>query len=139
MPSYGVPDLTCGPDLYSPTLKEYIQNNWTGIALYLAQTENHVPFRLPMTFNISFLVNAQPFCLMETAVGDISDVMKSGPKGNTLGRWLFPTPKNFTDISSRWIRDLKTHEVLKWKDKDLNEEQKASMSQVVPKQSTDKE
>lgn len=76
---------------------------------------------------------------METAVGDISDAMKSGPKGNTLSRWLFPTAKNFTDIPSRWVRDLKTHEVLKWKDKDLNEEQKASMSQVVPKQSTDKE
>lgn len=129
------PAYTCGSDLYSPTLKEYIQNHWTGIALYLAQTENHIPFRLPVTFNISFLVNAQPFCLMETAVGDISDLIKSNPEASSV-KWLFPTVKNFTDTPPRWIRDS-THEVLKWKDKDLNEEQKASMSPVERGQPTD--
>lgn len=131
MPSSSIPDQTCGSDLYSPTFKEYIQNHWTGIALYLAQTENHVPFPLPVHFNISFLVNAQPFCLMEMAVGDISDAMSSGLEGSPLSRWLFPTVKDLLDTPSRWIRDSKSHEVLKWKDKDLNEEQKASMSRIV--------
>ncbi|KAF9451324.1 P-loop containing nucleoside triphosphate hydrolase protein [Macrolepiota fuliginosa MF-IS2] len=121
--------------LYSPTLEEYIQNYFTGIALYLAQTKDHIPFQLPLTFNISFLVNARPFCLMEAAVTDLHGAINVGLEDNLTTKWLFPTIKDITTTPPRWIADSGAPQNdLKWKDRDLNEEQKNAITSVVLRQ-----
>lgn len=111
-------------DLYCPTLQEYIQTYFAGIALYLAQTDNHIPFQLPLIFNISFLVNARPFCLMDVAVADLSSALNVETENNLTARWLFPILKNFLGFPPRHID---THDGLRWNDKDLNEEQKVTI------------
>lgn len=116
-------------DLYCPTLQGYIQNYFSGIALYLAQTDNHIPFQLPLIFNISFLVNAHPFCLMDVAVADISSALNVETENNLTARWLFPTVKNFLNFPPRRIPDANNG--LRWNDKDLNEEQKVIISIIA--------
>ncbi|KAF5353338.1 hypothetical protein D9756_008084 [Leucocoprinus leucothites] len=125
--------------LYAPPLEEYIQNYWTGIALYLAQTADHIPFQLPLTFNISFLVNARPFCLMESAVADLSSAMITATANATkpeqdsplIVKWLFPEAEHIAKTPPRWISDVRAVEDLKLNDKDLNEEQKHAVSSVA--------
>ncbi|KAJ3554546.1 hypothetical protein NP233_g12400 [Leucocoprinus birnbaumii] len=124
--------------LYAPPLEEYIQNYWTGIALYLAQTEDHIPFQLPLTFNISFLVNARPFCLMESAVADLSAAMTRTVTNLTtenetslIARWLFPEVENIAKTPPRWISDIRGVNGLTLKDKDLNDEQKHAVSSIT--------
>jgi hypothetical protein len=113
-------------DLYCPTLQEYVQTYFAGIALYLAQTDGHIPFQLPLIFNISFLVNARPFCLMDVAVADLNSALNVETENNSTARWLFPTLKNFLDFPPHHITDLNNG--LRWNDKDLNEEQKVTIS-----------
>jgi hypothetical protein len=112
-------------DLYCPTLQEYVQAYFAGIALYLAQTDGHIPFQLPLIFNISFLVNARPFGLMEVAVADLNSALNVETKNNLTARWLFPTPEIFADFPPRRIAD--PHNGLRWNDTDLNKEQKVTI------------
>ncbi|KXN83986.1 putative RNA helicase SDE3 [Leucoagaricus sp. SymC.cos] len=119
--------------LYAPPLEEYVHNSFIGIALYLAQTEDHIPFQLPLTFNISFLVNARPFCLMESALADIDTIMGDlSAESNLATRWLFPEVEHIANTPPRWISEIRSlRDGLSWKDKDLNEEQKHAVSSIA--------
>lgn len=64
---------------------------------------------------------------MEAAVADLNSVMSTDLENNLTSRWLFPNLRNITDIPPRWITESKnSHDRLRWKDKDLNDEQKVN-------------
>jgi hypothetical protein len=65
---------------------------------------------------------------MESAVADLSRMMDSDLGSSLTIKWLFPEVKNTTEFSSRWTSDITTSQNdLRWKDRDLNQEQKVSM------------
>lgn len=90
---------------------------------------------LPYCFNVSFLLNGNPLCVMERGVWKVSSLLKLGGNANpsppdrsvalNLARhWLFPKDvfiQNFP--SSVQAEDIKATE---WYDRGLNEEQRVS-------------
>jgi hypothetical protein len=135
--------------LYSPTLKEHIQ-------IYTMPTDtttfaNGLPVfssndHLPYCFNVSFLLNGNPLCVMERGVSKVSSLLKLGgneksspPDGsvalNLARHWLFPKDvfiQNFP--SSVQAEDIKATE---WYDRGLNEEQRVSAKLTAHKHNTD--
>jgi len=81
---------------------------------------------VPFNFNVSFMTNARPLCLMEAAVTAVSNVLTSAEIGTNLARqWIFPDPEDFTNGPSVMLLNGEIKEE-QWKDKGLNEEQRVS-------------
>jgi len=81
---------------------------------------------VPFNFNVSFMTNAQPLCLMEAAVAAVSNVLTSAELGTNLARqWIFPDPEDFANGPSVMLLngEIKKDQ---WVDQGLNEEQRVS-------------
>ena len=90
---------------------------------------------LPYRFNVSFLLNGNPLCVMERGVSKVSSLLRLGGSErsspsdgdaalNLARHWLFPKDVFVqTFPSSVQVEDIKATE---WYDRTLNEEQRVS-------------
>ena len=122
--------LICGIDIHSLPLCEYIQM-YVKLTLQTIKTENGYVVLgsgdpVPFTFNVSFMTNARPVCLMESAVAAVSYILTSADSGTNLARqWIFPDPEDFVDGPSVMLLNGEIKEE-QWVDQGLNEEQRVS-------------
>ncbi|PPQ90281.1 hypothetical protein CVT25_013106 [Psilocybe cyanescens] len=93
--------------------------------------EDHFPF----VFNVSFMTNARPLCVMEAAVSDVAKILNiEGPGINLARQWLFPVPEDFVPAPSVLPRHADISES-QWIDTGLNKEQRMAVSSVALHQS----
>jgi hypothetical protein len=79
---------------------------------------------VPFAFNVSFMTNARPLCLMEAAVAAVSNILTSAEPGTNLARqWILPDPEDFANGPSVMLLNGGIKEE-QWVDKGLNEEQR---------------
>lgn len=122
--------LICGIDIHSLPLREYIQM-YVKLTLQTIKTENGYVVlgpgdSVPFTFNVSFMTNARPLCLMESVVAAVSYILTSAEFGINLARqWIFPDPEDFVTGPSVMLLNGKIKED-QWVDQGLNEEQHVS-------------
>jgi hypothetical protein len=97
---------------------------------------------LPLSFNISFMMNARPSLMMQAATSTVVDAFFSKPFVNsfftgqalrgTVGvgtKWLFPQPKDIEGEMTIWNGEIMEHE---WFDAGLNQEQRVSSTSEFP-------
>lgn len=115
-------------DLSSQPLKEHIQtyvqltsNTKTEDGFAIFGPEDAIPLK----FNISFMTNARPFCLMESAVSTVADLLNSEDTKqiNLARQWTFPEPKDFFTAPSQKLENAGVKKS-QWVDSGLNAEQR---------------
>lgn len=122
--------LTCGIDIHSLPLREYIQM-YVKLTLQTIKTENGYVVlgpgdSVPFTFNVSFRTNARPICLMESVVAAVSYILTSAEFGTNLARqWIFPETEDFVNGPSVMLLNGEIKEE-QWVDQGLNDEQRVS-------------
>lgn len=109
-------------DIYSPSLKHYIlhvlpPNPQTTDGIY---TPNNM---LPLFFNISFIANAYPSFIMETASAAMGAALANATADNLARRWLFPEPDELASFSPVCTVD-RSFRKQDWFDQGLNSEQR---------------
>jgi len=78
--------------------------------------------KLPLAFNVSFVINARPLCLMEVAASTIAKSMVAKDHTKTLARqWIFPDIDDLDDAS---VLNNGIIEDSQWVDRVLNSEQR---------------
>ncbi|KAF8966899.1 P-loop containing nucleoside triphosphate hydrolase protein [Flammula alnicola] len=118
----------------SPPLKEHVQT-YVPLKLEMIKTENgFVVFgadeTVPFFFNVSFMTNARPVCVMQAAVTTVARILSSQEEGVNLARqWLFPEIEDFTDKPSVMLRNGQIAEA-QWVDAGLNAEQRLAVISV---------
>ncbi|KAG6902934.1 hypothetical protein C0995_009326 [Termitomyces sp. Mi166 len=95
--------------LYSPSLKHHIlhvlpPNPKTTDGIY---TSDDV---LPFLFNISFVANARPSFIMETASAAMGAALAVTNPDNLIRRWLFPEPDDLASYSSLAASSIALHQ-----------------------------
>ncbi|KAG5635252.1 hypothetical protein H0H81_011938, partial [Sphagnurus paluster] len=85
---------------------------------------------LPFLFNISFVANARPSFLMETATFTMGNALKDGIAHNLARHWLFPEPEDLSSPLSLYSVDLSFRDE-DWVDKGLNPEQRLAASSIA--------
>jgi hypothetical protein len=121
-------------DIFSPTLKRFMQT-------YLPPTasgfEDNLPAfgpndKISLAFNVSFMVNARPLCLMEVAASTIANSLGTKDRSNTLARrWIFPDPDDLGDVPSSSTLNNGIIEESQWVDGGLNTEQRVRFGSVL--------
>lgn len=120
--------------IHSLPLREYIQM-YVKLTLQTIKTENgYVVLEqgdpVPFNFNVSFMTNSRPLCLMEAAVAAVSNVLTSAESGTNLARqWIFPDPEDFANGPSVMLLNGEIKED-QWKDQGLNEEQRLAVTLI---------
>ena len=113
-------------DIFSPTLKRHMQTYLTPTA---SGFQDNLPAfgpndNIPLAFNVSFMVNARPLCLMEVASSTISNSLMTEDHSKTLARqWIFPNPEDLKDVSPSILNNGIIEES-QWLDGGLNTEQR---------------
>ncbi|KAG5351503.1 hypothetical protein C0989_006238, partial [Termitomyces sp. Mn162] len=110
--------------LYSPSLKHHIlrvlpPNPKTTDGIYTPDDA------LPFLFNISFITNARPSFIMETASATMGAALAVANPDNLARRWLFPEPDDLASYSSVYSVDRAFRDQ-DWVDQGLNPEQRAA-------------
>ena len=118
--------MSYSTDIFSPTLKRHMQT-------YLHATatgfQDNLPAfgpndNIPLAFNVSFMVNARPLCLMEVASSTIANSLITEDHSKTLARqWIFPNPEDLKDVSPSILNNGIIKES-QWLDGGLNAEQR---------------
>jgi len=117
-------------DIHSSPLRDYVQM-YVELTLETIKTENGYVVLgpgdpVPFTFNVSFMTNARPLCLMEAAVAAVSNILTSAESGTNLAQqWIFPDPEHFMNNPSVMLRNGEIKEE-QWVDQGLNQEQRVS-------------
>ncbi|KAF5376028.1 hypothetical protein D9615_007749 [Tricholomella constricta] len=124
--------------LYCPTLKHHIlhvlpPNVRSADGIYTPEDA------LPFLFNISFIANARPSFVMETAAATMGQALTSrgapGPHDHNLARhWLFPEPEDLCSPLSVYAVDRVFRDE-DWVDQGLNPEQRLAASSIALHQS----
>ena len=80
--------------------------------------------KIPLAFNVSFMVNARPLCLMEVATSTIAKSLITEDHSKTLARqWIFPNPEDLKDVAPTILNNGIIEES-QWLDGGLNTEQR---------------
>lgn len=80
--------------------------------------------KIPLAFNVSFMVNARPLCLMEVATSTITKSLITEDHSKTLARqWLFSNPEDLKNVSPSILNNGVIEES-QWRDGGLNTEQR---------------
>ena len=80
--------------------------------------------KIPLAFNVSFMVNARPLCLMEVATSTITKSLITEDHSKTLARqWIFPNSEDLKDVSPSILNNGIIEES-QWLDGGLNTEQR---------------
>jgi hypothetical protein len=130
--------------MYCPALKSHIQQfiepthstkRDRGLSVFSGKDE------LPLSFNISFMMNARPSFMMQAATSTVVDSFFSKPlvnsffTGQTLrstvgvgAKWLFPEPRDVEGEFTIWNGEIMEHE---WVDIGLNQEQRVSDYELI--------
>lgn len=115
-------------DISSPPLKEHIQT-YVQLTSNIKTEDGFAIFGpedvIPLKFNISFMTNARPFCLMESAVSTITELLNSEDTKqiNLARQWTFPEPIDFFTAPSQKLENAEIKES-QWVDSGLNAEQR---------------
>ncbi|KAG6856540.1 hypothetical protein H0H87_003359 [Tephrocybe sp. NHM501043] len=118
--------------LYSPNLKHHIlhvlpPNSKTTDGIYTSDDS------LPFLFNISFIANARPSFIMETASATMGAALNVPGANNVARHWLFPEPDEGSPLSVYSVDCTFKDE--DWIDKGLNPEQRLAASSIALHQS----
>lgn len=119
-------------DIFSPTLKRHMQTYLTPTA---SGFQDNLPAfgsndNIPLAFNVSFMVNARPLCLMEVASSTISNSLITEDHSKTLARqWIFPNPEDLKDVSPSVLNNGIIEES-QWLDGGLNSEQRVRFKKI---------
>ncbi|KDR78399.1 hypothetical protein GALMADRAFT_245562 [Galerina marginata CBS 339.88] len=122
----------------SEPLRSHIQT-YVPLTLETTKTENGYIVLGPedvvsFKFNISFMTNARPLCLMQNAVGFVANILNAEETGVNLARqWIFPEPEDFTNAPSMLLKAGIAEE--QWVDQGLNAEQRLAVTSVALYQS----
>ena len=85
--------------------------------------------KIPLAFNVSFMVNARPLCLMEVAASTIAQSLSTEDQSKTLAQqWIFPNPEDLTNappLNNGIIEESQ------WLDGGLNTEQRVRFGFVL--------
>jgi hypothetical protein len=139
---HGYSPVPC-TDLYCPALKSHIQqfikpthSTETDGGLFVLSGKDE----LPLSFNISFMMNARPSFMMQAAASTVVDAFYSKPFVNSLftgqalpsvveigTKWLFPEPKDVEGVLMIWNGEIMEHE---WVDTGLNQEQRVGVHSI---------
>ncbi|KAH0579747.1 hypothetical protein H2248_002584 [Termitomyces sp. 'cryptogamus'] len=119
--------------LYSPSLKHHIlhvlpPNPKTTDGIYTPDDA------LPFLFNISFITNARPSFIMETASATMGAALAVANPDNLARRWLFPEPDDLASYSSVYSVDRAFRDQ-DWVDQGLNPEQRLAAASIALHQS----
>jgi len=80
---------------------------------------------IPLSFNVTFLMNSRPYCLMENVTALAAEMLKSKAPINISRRWLFPELDDFSVAPvTESQADIKPSQ---WVDTSLNAEQRVSL------------
>lgn len=87
--------------------------------------------KIPLAFNVSFMINARPLCLMEVAACTIANSLVTKDHTKTLARqWIFPNLDDFDHVSPSSMLNNGIIEESQWLDGGLNAEQRVRFSFV---------
>ena len=87
--------------------------------------------KIPLAFNVSFMVNARPLCLMEIASSTIAKSLITEDHSKTLARqWIFPNPEDLKDVSPSMLNNGVIEES-QWLDGGLNTEQRVRFIIII--------
>jgi len=80
---------------------------------------------IPLSFNVTFLMNSRPYCLMENVTAHIAEMLESKTPINIPRRWLFP---ELDDYSVKPVTESEADiKPSQWVDTSLNAEQRVSL------------
>lgn len=120
-------DTYCIPlDFYSSVLRTHLQT-YAPLKPSSKVERGYIVFQpgeaVPFSFNVTFILNARPFCLMEAGVSTISKLLVStNPVPSLTQQWLFPEKDH--DLPPAQVSEAKDISKSYWIDKGLNAEQR---------------
>ncbi|KAF8804411.1 P-loop containing nucleoside triphosphate hydrolase protein [Phlegmacium glaucopus] len=121
--------------IFSPTLKQHMQTYLPHINF---RFEDDLPAfgpedKISLAFNVSFVINARPLCLMEVATSTIAKSLVTKGHSKTLARqWIFPEVDDLNDAS---VLNNGIIEESQWYDRGLNAEQRTAVAAIALYQS----
>lgn len=87
--------------------------------------------KIPLAFNVSFMVNARPLCLMEVAASTMAQSLSAKDRNRILARqWIFPGPEHLKDPPPFMLNNGIIEES-QWFDGGLNTEQRVRFGFVL--------
>lgn len=88
--------------------------------------------KISLAFNVSFMINARPLCLMEVAASTIAKSLVTKDHSKTLARqWIFPDLDDLDDIPPSSMLNNGIIEESQWVDGGLNTEQRVRFDFVL--------
>ena len=88
--------------------------------------------KIPLAFNVSFVINARPLCLMEVATSAIAKSLITKDHNKTLARqWIFPNPDDLDHLPQSPVLNNGVIEESQWFDGGLNSEQRVRFRFVL--------
>lgn len=114
-------------DLHCPALKQHIQTYLEPSHSQIIEAGHRVfspEDDLGLLFNVSFMLNARPLCMMETAAATLGQALSTNTEGHNLARqWLFPEPEDLEQYNQVYTRKPGVQDG-HWHDGGLNSEQR---------------
>jgi helicase MOV-10 len=87
--------------------------------------------KIPLAFNISFMANARPLCIMEVAASTVAQSLNTKDQSKPLARqWIFPDPEDVKDAPPSMLNNGMIEDS-QWLDGGLNTEQRVRFGFVL--------